>query len=69
MYGPTTGDKVRLAIVRIDELTLDIEYRVLGRLDGAAPEPVALDDAVDDVADTEAASVAEEVSATDGAAS
>ena len=32
-------------------------------------EPVALDDAVDDVADTEAASVAEELSATDGAAS
>lgn len=67
--GLQAGDKVRLAIVRIDELTLDIEYRVLGRLDGAAPEPVALDDAVDDVADTEAASVAEEVSATDGAAS
>src|SRR5574343_628203 len=48
--GLQAGDKVRLAIVRIDELTLDIEYRVLGRLDGAAPEPVALDDAADDVA-------------------
>lgn len=41
--GLQAGDKVRLAIVRIDELTLDVEFRVLGRVGDAPAEPAAQD--------------------------